>query len=140
MDSRPPKRSPQAGVAPVTAAKLRELFPNASDQFIARNSDSGARNQIAPTVVERAPVNAPLAKAKAKGRDSGKFFVRVTSRRRRLLDEDNLAAKWFVDCCRYAGLIPGDDPSQTSIETRQEKVRRREDECTVVEVFEIDEK
>lgn len=122
-------------MAPVTAAKLRELFPNASDQFIARNSDRGARSQVAPTKLERPHVNAPLAKAKAQGRDSGKFLVRVTSRRRRLLDEDNLAAKWFVDCCRYAGLIPGDDPSQASIETRQEKVRRAEEECTVIEIF-----
>lgn len=124
----------------MTADKLRELFPNASEQFISRNADRAPRGQISPTKLERTPRHAPLAKAKDEGRDSRKFLVRVTSRRRRLLDEDNLAAKWFVDCCRYAGLIPDDDPRQTSIETRQEKVSRTEDECTIVEVFETSEK
>tara|TARA_R110000868_G_scaffold93805_2_gene259385 strand:+ start:5969 stop:6340 length:372 start_codon:yes stop_codon:yes gene_type:complete len=119
----------------MTAAQLRDRFPNASDQFIARNSDRAPRREGKGAKLERAHVDAPLAAPKAEGRDSGKFFVRVTSRRRRLLDEDNLSAKWFVDCCRYAGLIPGDGPGQTRIETRQEKVRTVGEESTVIEIF-----
>jgi hypothetical protein len=74
----------------------------------------------------------PLAKGEAQEPDPGIFLVRVTSFRRRLLDEDNLCEKYHVDCCRYAGLIPGDDPSKARIETRQEKVRSKAEERTEI--------
>lgn len=83
-------------------------------------------------VVERDLRPRPLAKGKAEKPDTGKFLVRVTSFRRRLLDEDNLCEKYHVDCARYAGLLPGDDPSQARIETRQEKVRSKEEERTEI--------
>jgi hypothetical protein len=62
----------------------------------------------------------------------------VTSLRRRLIDEDNLCEKYVVDCCRYAGLLPGDGPGTTEIKVRQKKVGSEAEECTVVEIFEIE--
>lgn len=59
---------------------------------------------------------------------SGRVLVRVTSFRLRLLDEDNLCEKYHVDCCRYAGLLYGDDPSRAKIETGQVKVSEKEEE------------
>lgn len=55
----------------------------------------------------------------------------------RLLDEDNLCEKYHVDCCRYAGLIPDDAPSQVRIQTLQRKARRGEAEHTQVEIYQL---
>jgi hypothetical protein len=57
--------------------------------------------------------------------------------RRRLLDEDNLCEKYHVDCCRYAGLIPGDSPAEIQIQTRQRKAARGEEEHTQIDIFRL---
>jgi len=123
----------------VTVDELRKLFPHASEQFLRANADDlprrvpGPAHRDAPApVVERSVRPRPLAKGPAQGKHPARFFVRVTSFRRRLLDEDNLCGKYVVDCCRYAGLLPGDDPSQARIVTTQEKVSRKEDERTEI--------
>jgi hypothetical protein len=63
-----------------------------------------------------------------------RFLVRVTSYRKRLLDQDNLCEKFHVDLLRYAGVIPTDAPGTTQIEVRQEKAGKAP-ERTVIEVF-----
>ncbi|MGV1047691.1 MAG: hypothetical protein ACOYD4_04080 [Solirubrobacterales bacterium] len=78
-----------------------------------------------------------LRPAKDKKRDSRRFLVRVISVRKRLIDEDNLCEKYHVDCLRYAGLLPGDDPTQTRIETFQRKPEEGEDEGTILMIFEV---
>jgi len=113
----------------VNEHELKRLFPNASAGFLAANTRPAA-------VVERAAGQRTLAAVKAEKPDSGRFLVRVTSRRRRLLDEDNLAEKFHVDCCRYAGIIPGDAPECASIEVRQEKVGKGEQEETLIDIYE----
>ena len=63
--------------------------------------------------------------------------VRIISRRRRLLDPDNLTGgcKYFLDCCRYAGLIPDDRPQDITLEVTQEKVRVPAEEVTIIEIL-----
>ena len=78
--------------------------------------------------------DAALDKKEVQGRTGQKFLVRVTSYRRRLLDEDNLCEKYHIDCCRYSGLLPADSPDRARIETRQEKVGRKEDQRTEIEI------
>lgn len=68
------------------------------------------------------------------GGNPTKFSVVVTSYRRRLLDEDNLVEKWHVDALRYAGILPADSPDQARIQVKQEKVRTKEEECTVITI------
>lgn len=46
----------------------------------------------------------------------------VTDYRLRLLDYDNLCAKPIIDCIRYAGLIPEDNPENLEILVRQKKI------------------
>lgn len=124
----------------MTADELRKLFPNASEQFIRANADTPPSPSLparvggsaSRPVVERRVRPRPLAARKNEGPNPARFFVRVTSFRRRLLDEDNLCEKYFVDCCRYAGLLPGDDAGQARIVTTQEKVGRKEDERTEI--------
>jgi hypothetical protein len=118
----------------MTAEELRKTFPNASEQFIRAN----AQLPLALGLEASAPIlecdlrPRPLAARKVEGCDPARFLVRVTSYRVRLLDEDNLCAKYVVDCCRYAGLIPGDSPAITQIATGQKKVRSKAEERTEV--------
>jgi len=116
----------------MNADELTRKFPGASADFIRANisaDNTRAIAQLESTARPRA-----LAAKKGKGCDSQRFFVRVTSRRGRLLDEDNLCPKYHVDLCRYAGVIPGDAPDQVSIQTRQQKVGKSEAEEIVIEV------
>jgi len=79
----------------------------------------------------------PLAEAQGETGNAAGIQVRITSYRRRLLDPDNLAGgcKYFVDCCRYAHLIPDDRPQDIELITRQVKVKKKSDEHTLIELF-----
>lgn len=101
--------------------------------ILLRQWEAAARRKASGPVMERHPCHEPLEAVQAQAPDTGRILVRVTSFRRRLLDEDNLAEKYFVDCCRYAGLIASDAPDKTSIEVRQVKVKAGE-EGTLIEV------
>ena len=81
--------------------------------------------------------NAALDKKKVQRRLGQKFLVRVTSVRKRLLDEDNLCEKYHVDLCRYAGILPCDEASQVKIEVCQKKAGKEDGEEIVIEVFEL---
>ena len=51
-----------------------------------------------------------------------RYTVEVVSYRPKLLDEDNLCVKFFVDALRYQGVIPNDSPDLCHIVSRQVKV------------------
>lgn len=95
--------------------------------------DDDKHSPTAP-VVERRARSRALAKSKAQKGDTRRFFVRVTSYRVRLLDEDNLCEKYGVDCLRYSGILPGDSAAEARIVTSQEKVSRKEEERTTYEI------
>lgn len=119
----------------MTRNEILRRFPKATESFIRANlSDDFA----APAAkLEPNPCHAPLAKEKVQRPAGKRFLVRVTSFRRRLLDEDNLCSKYHVDLCRYASIIPGDSPDKCKIEVGQIKVGKSQTEKTVVEVFEF---
>lgn len=103
-------------------------FPNASVDLLSRNTSQTA-------IVERDSRDAPLGKKKVQGSTSQRILVRVTSVRKRLIDEDNLCEKYHVDLCRYAGIISGDEASKTKIETIQRKAEKNEEEQVIIEVY-----
>ncbi len=127
---------------------IRRIFPNASASVLAANADhpelfgegpadkGSATDAVRPELEQRLAARAPRA-VRPKDKDSKRFLVRVTSFRRRLIDEDNLCEKYVVDCCRYSGLLHGDGPGQTKIEVRQCKVAEETAERTTVEIFEV---
>ncbi len=128
--------------------QLKRIFPNASEALLALNAcgselpkndpREGATEDSDPrdcAKLERDSRPCPLGPSQTQEGDSRRFLVRVTSVRNRLIDEDNLCEKYAVDCCRYAGLLPGDGPSQTQIEVAQRKAGKGEGEKTVIEVF-----
>ena len=107
---------------------ILRLFPNASPDLLSRNTSQA-------TVVERDSRDEPLAKEEVQRRAGERVLVRVTSIRKRLLDEDNLCEKYHVDLCRYAGVISGDEAGKTKIETAQRKAEKSEEEKVIIEVF-----
>ena len=74
-----------------------------------------------------------LAENKGEENSTGRIRVRITSRRNRLLDPDNLCPKYFIDALRYCGALPDDKEADIDLSCRQEKVPRKEEE-TLIEV------
>lgn len=116
----------------MTYDQLKERFPNASEQCLLANaSDHGTPSGAQP---ERALFDAALGSPQGETSHPGRVRIRITSYRRRLLDPDNLAGgcKYFVDCCRYSGLVRGDSPADIEFAAAQEKVGSKEDERTEI--------
>jgi len=87
-----------------------------------------------PNPKPKRPVrNEPLAKNCGKKENTGRIHIRLTARRKRLIDPDNLVFKYFIDCLRYAGAISNDRAEDVTIEARQEKTRGEEE--TLIELF-----
>lgn len=124
---------------------ILNYFPNASPDLLARNPQlcfsqeraGGEASDVAPVrpKLERHAAASAVGKKKPQAGDSRRFLVRVTSFRRRLIDEDNLCEKYVVDCCRHTGLLPGDGPAETKIEVCQVKAGKEETERTLIEIF-----
>jgi len=93
------------------------------------NRKSGSSNPKSKRPVR----NEPLAKTGGKKENTGRIHIRLTARRKRLIDPDNLVFKYFIDCLRYAGAIPDDRAEDVTIETKQEKTRQKEE--TIIELF-----
>ncbi len=74
-----------------------------------------------------------LAEEKREASHTGRVHVRVISRRKRLIDPDNLCAKYFIDCLRYAQIIQDDSADKITLEVSQEKVTSGNEE-TVIEI------
>jgi len=97
------------------------------DAFIARRQASGAKPE---QVVRDEPAAAPARET----RHPSRIHVHVVSFRTRLCDPDNLCPKYFVDCLRYAGIIPNDREEDISLEVRQVKVSSKTEERTEIEI------
>lgn len=111
--------------------ELSYLFPNSSPDFLARNSRKALK-------LERDSSDASLEKKKVQGRSGQKFLIRITSIRKRLIDEDNLCGKYHCDLCRYAsGGVFGDEAGKTKIEITQRKVEKGEEEKTLIEIYSL---
>ena len=101
----------------------------------ARNPEHVAAGSIRTDSEPERPTRTALDEAaRAQAENTKRYRVRVTSFRRRLLDEDNLCAKFHVDALRYFGLIPDDSPKICKIETSQVEVQSDVEEKTVIEI------
>ena len=134
---RPPAPSPSPR-AP-RPAKAKETTSNERLNELTATFNRAESDYLASLAILECNLRAgPLATSQTENSHPRKFLVRVTSFRRRLLDEDNLCEKYHVDCCRYSGLLRADDPSEARIVTTQEKVQTKAEERTVIEINEID--
>jgi len=132
---RVPPKAALTGWSNMTREEILTRWPRASESFIRSNLGTASPNDPRPAPkLERRPRNGALAKGKTEKPVPTRVLVRVTSYRCRLLDEDNLCEKYAVDCCRYAGLLPGDSAAEAKIEVCQEKVGSKAEERTVIEI------
>lgn len=117
----------------LTPDELLLHFPHASKSTVAANLPAGSAR---PTAEPECAAGDPVAPAAGDQKeDRPRFHVRITSVRRRLLDEDNLVGTFHCDLLRYAGVIPDDAPHLCRIETTQRKAAKGEEEHVVIEVF-----
>ncbi len=122
---------------------LRKHFPNASTAFIRANATSSGDADLRPDSsgpsgkLERCAGNGTMGEVQVQAGLGRRFLVRVTSHRKRLLDEDNLCCKYLVDLCRYAGILPSDAPGTAKIEVAQQKTGPKEPERTTIEIFRL---
>ena len=77
-----------------------------------------------------------VGKEEAEGRYLQRNLVRITSYRCRLLDPDNLAGgcKYAIAAIRRAKVIKDDTTKQIEVFIKQEKVKKRKEEKTIIEV------
>jgi hypothetical protein len=64
-----------------------------------------------------------------------RFHVRFISYRQRLLDPDNATPKYFLDCLRYAEIIPGDTDADLTFQIIQKQTHLKCNERTEIEVI-----
>lgn len=107
---------------------LNAIFPRASKSFLQANR--ALSNPKSEQVVRHESV----ATVKRKKENPRCRILRITSYRTRLLDTDNLCPKYFVDALRYAGTIRDDSTKHIDLQVRQEKVKHRKEEKTVIEI------
>jgi hypothetical protein len=119
----------------MTRNEILARYPHASASFIRANLSADDAGPIAK--LERNPGNAPLAAKEVQRPTGNEFLVRIVSRRKRLLDQDNLCEKYIVDLLRYCGAITDDSPEQTQIQVAQTKCRKGEAEEITIEVFRV---
>jgi hypothetical protein len=119
----------------LTPEQLRDLL--AKPDYAARNVDLlEVQRKAQSAQPECAVCDAPVGEAQGESKNAGRVRVWIESRRARLLDPDNLAAKYFVDSLRYAGLIPNDRTEDIELKVTQKKVKKGEEE-TVIELERI---
>jgi|SRR6185369_610383 len=123
----------------ITPDELRRRFPGASKSTLARNVErinEGHRSvcEASRSESERPFCDESLATQKGEAGNAKRLRVSIISYRRRLIDPDNLCPKYFVDCCRYAQIIPNDRAQDIALEVSQVKVLEREQEGTVIKI------
>ena len=99
-------------------------------EYEAHLAKSGSRSSKPQQVV----FNAPLAASEVPAVSPRLRNISVVSFRRRLIDPDNLIVKYHVDGLRYCGIIQDDSAAHITIQVSQEKVSRKEDECTLISI------
>lgn len=115
-------------------ASLKDVIAHFSASTRRLNPSLQANGKAPAPIAEPRPQHGPLAESQTQAPDPRKRLVRIKSSRVRLLDEDNLIAKFHIDALRYAGILLGDDPSQARILVWQEKVAKKTEEKTEIEV------
>ena len=98
--------------------------------YLNRRGTSGAKPK--PAVCDER-----VGEAAGKEEHAGRFHVGVISFRCRLCDPDNLCPKYFIDCLRYAGVIPDDTSAHIDLSISQTKVAHRSEEKPQIVVLKV---
>jgi hypothetical protein len=116
--------------------KLNEISPALSKRIINQMAAEDKRGTQS-SIPERSVFNGALATPEREEANSRRISVRVESIRKRLIDPDNLCAKWFVDCLRYCGVLRDDTASDIEFTITQRKAQKGEQERTELTIDKI---
>jgi hypothetical protein len=122
------------GAQEMTRGEIKRRFPNASETFIRANADQGGPPRPEPKQAVRPRPHRPVP---GKAEDRPRYAISIVAHRRRLIDPDNLAPKFFIDALRYAGVIVDDAACLVDYSIRQQKTREKED-FTVITIVPLD--
>ena len=93
--------------------------------------ENHARSSPQSSLPEPIVRHEPVAKKTGEEGHPKRIHVRVISYRKRLCDPDNLCPKYFIDCLRYAKIIPNDRPQDITLEVGQECCSNERTEITI---------
>lgn len=137
---KPPAKSPETALKrPEQPTEAPLPQKQAQDPPRANSHDQHQIDRPSPCSKPERPVrHEPLGSEAGKESHasgvSGRVRVRVLSYRRRLIDPDNLTAKYFVDACRYSGLIRDDTAKEIEFTVGQVKVATKAEQRTEIEI------
>lgn len=122
-----------------TLADVSKLTPKMQQQVAEQlyGSKPTDRRKVPRPVAEQAVCDVPTIAPRGEAAYPGRVLIRITSVRKRLIDPDNLVPKYFVDCCKYAGLVRGDSASEVEILTTQRLPAQGEEEHTLIDISPI---
>jgi hypothetical protein len=120
----------------MTNDDLRRLFERNQSLSKANEGNTSLGRALPHPQPEPAVQHVPAPKNAGKEMRPARSRVRITSKRARLLDADNLigGGKFLLDAIRQCRLIEDDSTEHIILEMRQEKVAHRKDEETVIEI------
>ena len=95
------------------------------------------KRKTSPPLTQPPLFNEPLSEVEGKEGDPNRLLVLIESVRGKLLDTDNLygGAKFYCDFLRYCGCIKEDTEAEIELRVTQRKVRKGEEEKTIIEVW-----
>lgn len=126
----PKRKNKNDGFTPSDLAKVldRDGYGLAGQIGLSNTLGAGLQGAVPKRPAGSDPLETPRGKTKGKNEPGvcahqGRYKVVVVAYLQRLLDADNPCYKPIIDQLRYHGLIPNDDPASMVLETRQEKVK-----------------
>lgn len=95
------------------------------------------KRKTSPPLAQPPLLHEPLSEVEGKEGDPSRLLVLIESVRGKLLDTDNLygGAKFYCDFLRYCGCIKEDTEAEIELKVTQRKVRKGEEEKTIIEVW-----
>ena len=120
-------------MTPEELRKVKAMFPVSRD---VEERSLNETDRVSQSANDKPPVRHRAdGKISGKKGDGSRFLITITSFRRKLADPDGLCGKYFVDCLRYMGAIPDDDP--TTIVAYSIKQQKAKEDRTEVEVIKL---
>lgn len=105
------------------------------DALLKRNPKLHPEDTRQSSKLEQDHKNEQVEFSQVKEGNTFKGLICITDVRKRLLDDDNLAEKFHVDCLRYEKIIQGDSTGYFRIFTTQRKCTKEESPHTLIEIY-----
>lgn len=103
--------------------------------IIRQNERDHHKRQKKVPVIKPAVFPDGMGETGRKKSNSTRILVGVECRRVRPVDPDNLCPKYFIDCLRYAEIIPDDRPEDIHLTVTQTQVKTYREEETILTVI-----